>query len=166
MKYVTEGCAIVKPDAIEDGLSDHIIENIRNRPQVTHLEPLPVTLTYDDAYGIYLPEMFDDDSQRRRRLMQLGIRAMVGLNIFLTIEVATDTADDRLDALRTLNRIKGKSTDEPQLNTIRGCYKTVLPDCIDTDERDRYIVRNRLHIPDTLVSYDACAALYERLRHG
>lgn len=145
---------LVKRDAIEDGIDQSIISDVENHPSICDIQAMYGLFSFDDAYNLYLPEMFDDDTPRRRYLMNLGIRSMVGENIFLLLRVQTENHDNLKESMSIVNKIKGKAFDSDAGDSIRRKYRVDIDDdIIDSDLRDRLIVRNRVHSPDTIASY-------------
>lgn len=164
MSELSPGIAILKRDAIEDGLASQIINSFAMSDLFEISDLLPVDLRKEDAYAIYAPEFRDTDSCERRILMEMGIRAMVGINLYIQFSIFTEHPNDITEGMMILNKLKGKVTDDPSRETVRGIYKAQLPTGLGNDifKYGPYMVRNRIHIPDTVESYYACKGVLDR----
>lgn len=160
-----EAIVVIKKDAIEDGVSEQVIDFIGNDPRIEIQNTSSLELTTDEILAIYAPELLQDPSERREILMVMGAQAMTGANLFMGVHVLDASTQE--EGFGYLNALKGSIRDTEAAGTVRGSFPYPRPAAYDSYSfwfQAPFFVRNRVHIPD---SHDALSAVESiALQHG
>ena len=124
--------AIVKNDAIEDGIADAIVDRLDQTERLRVVSRHIINLTISDVLHIYKHEHEVDPTEVREILIAMNAIAMRGDNLLVGLN-AQGFANTS-DALLHLESVKGKVGRDTE-DTIRSKFQAP------------FFVRNRIHSP-------------------
>lgn len=139
--------AIVKNDAIEDGIAEDIIEKLNNTRQLSVLSRHVINLTIGDVLHIYQHEYEIDPTNVREILIAMNAATMQGDNLLIGLEA--QGFHDTNEALTYLESVKGKVGDSSQ-DSIRSTFPFSRPSDFGSYSfwfQAPFFVRNRIHSP-------------------
>lgn len=139
--------AIVKNDAIEDGIADAIVDRLGQTERLRVVSRHIINLTISDVLHIYKHEHEVDPTEVREILIAMNAIAMRGDNLLVGLN-AQGFANTS-DALLHLESVKGKVGRDTE-DTIRSNFPFSKPDDFSSHSfwfQAPFFVRNRIHSP-------------------
>lgn len=149
-KIPQKALLIVKRDAVEDGLTENIIEFVDSIDRIKVVSKFPIELTEDEVLHMYKPELDQFPTERREILMAMAAVSMRGVNVVAGLQISDCTGPG--DAFSYLNEVKGTTNGINNQSTIRARFPFMKPPDYDDYSfwfRSPFFIRNRVHVPDS-----------------
>ncbi len=146
--YGNRALAIVKKDAIEDGIDSAIVERLHATRRIKVISSHVIRLSVEDTLKIYNHELETDPTEIRQALIAMNAIAMDGSNLLVGLKLAGFSDID--EALLYLETIKGKVGNVSEDSNLRSEFPFIRPTEFDGYPfwfRAAFFVRNRVHTP-------------------